>query len=583
MTAPSASARLRLIDATVRFGGRPVIESLSADFRAGTVTALIGGDGAGKTTLLSALAHPRRRQALGVTGFSPRDIGYQPASSGVWPNMSVTENLRFVARTQGLSGPKADERIDRLIALTGLDDARGRIGAHLSGGMRQKLGAAMALVHRPALLLLDESTTGVDPDSRTTLTGLMRTAADEGATVIAATTYLDEAEDTDQVLLLDAGRLLVAGTPDAVIAQTPGSLWTRPDDGTSPLPDDERHWQRGTTIYEWRPAQPTAPALQEGPDGPRPHPGSPDPSRPPAHEGAARADRAHNGTTMSPRAPGDAATRVAADLESSTISFLLDRRLQAIDAPRRDPHGPDAPARLAALEDAGSGLAPQDADPSGAPEGECPGPRAASTIPLVSCRAVTKRFGSFTTLDDVDLDVPAGRVVGLIGGNGAGKSTLIRLILGIDSPDRGTIELFGAPPTRRSRRRIGYVAQSLGLYPALSPRENLDFVQESFGVPKGARIRVADTGEPVAALPLGARRMLAVTCALSHSPDLLVLDEPTSGMDSLSRAMLWKRLRRASSAGVGILITTHYQQEAAQCDVLVRLDAGRVVDSDAPH
>lgn len=197
---------------------------------------------------------------------------------------------------------------------------------------------------------------------------------------------------------------------------------------------------------------------------------------------------------------------------------------------------------------------------------------------LAGAVSVSCAFGSFLAVDQVDLAIGPGEIVGLLGGNGAGKTTLIRLLLGLQRPTAGAVTLFGGPPSRAGRARLGYVAQGLGLYQDLTVAENAAFVSRSYRAPLarlGAELTaVAD--EPVGRIGLGRQRQLAFAAALSHDPELLVLDEPSSGVDPLSRARLWDRIHEQAERGVGVLITTHYLQEAQQCDRLVIMSDGRV-------
>jgi ABC-2 type transport system ATP-binding protein len=199
---------------------------------------------------------------------------------------------------------------------------------------------------------------------------------------------------------------------------------------------------------------------------------------------------------------------------------------------------------------------------------------------LVNVSGARKRFGEVVAVDGVDLAVGPGEVVGLLGANGAGKTTLMRLVLGLLRPTGGTVSLFGEPPSRRTRARLGYLPQGLGLYEDLTVAENLAFSADAFGAPAPERLDPAleaVRGDLVAELPLGLRRRVAFAAALAHHPDLLVLDEPTSGVGPLGRARLWETIRAAAEAGAGVLVSTHFMSEAEQCDRLVVMAAGRVV------
>ena len=502
------SVRIHLNNATVRLGGQTALEDFTGTFSPGTVTALVGGDGAGKSTLLRLLAgrlklHNGTSEGLSV---DRHDIGYQPASSGMWHNLSVAENLEFVASSYGMNAAQTRARGDELLARAGLDKVTGRLAGQLSGGMRQKLGVILAILHRPSLVLLDEPTTGVDPISRAELWSLIGGAAAEGATVVFASTYLDEAERASQLYLLGGGKLLASGTPDEVIAATPGKVWQAPITLAAARRGlaSPNTWRRGNTVFRWQ-----EDSAQGQPEGFQDAPG---------------------------------------DLENTSIALLLG-------------------------QEGGSGTTFDLVDST-------PGKhRTPTEKTLVEAIDVTRRYGSFPALEEVSLSVRPGEVIGLLGGNGAGKTTLMRILLGLESPSAGSSTLFGAQPSLETRRRIGYVAQGLGLYPSLSAAENLEFFASVHGISLSQQLLELARNfgrNPVSALPLGTRRILAYLAATLHHPDLLVLDEPTSGMDALGRARLWRNLRASADEGTGILVTTHYMQEAAQCDRLVILSAGRV-------
>ena len=251
-------------DLTVRFGRRIALDGVELDVDRGELVAVVGGDGAGKTTLLRALVGTVRAVA-GSVRRPPRDrIGYLSAGPGVYRDLTVEENVRFAAAGYGVSRARTDQRLEELLDRMGLSSARDRMGAHLSGGMRQKLALAVAMVHEPELLVLDEPTTGLDPVSRAELWRLVAGAAAGGAGVVFATTYLDEAERASFVLALDGGRTLAAGTPDDVVASVPGwviETQTRPEAERAA----ERSWRRGSAFRVWVPPgdpPPTGPAVE---------------------------------------------------------------------------------------------------------------------------------------------------------------------------------------------------------------------------------------------------------------------------------------------------------------------------------
>jgi ABC-2 type transport system ATP-binding protein len=469
---------------------------------AGQVTAVVGGDGAGKTTLLRCLAGTLAPDAGTVRRPAKDRVGYLPASTGIYPDLTVNENLDFRATGYRMSRSAGRERAAQFLEQAGLADAADRLAGQLSGGMRQKLGVIAALLHSPDLLVLDEPTTGVDPVSRSGLWWLIARAAAEGCAVVLATTYLDEAERCSSVLALDAGHVLTTGTADEIVAAMPGSLRAveaRPDGLEA-----ARAWRRGGQWRVWEP------------------------------------DGSGEGAVIKP------------DLQDAVTVAALARQ-------------PDLSASPSA-------------------PGVRPHARPAAAIPLAEVTGATKRFGEFTAVRDVDLSVRPGEIVGLLGANGAGKTTLIRMLLGLTGTSEGSVALFGQPPSRQTRRRLGYVPQGLGLYDDLTTAENLEFTAAVFGshpdLPEDTDLPedvVPYRDDLIGALPLGAQRRVAFAQALSHAPDLLILDEPTSGVDPLGRARLWETIAEAADAGAGVLVTTHYMEEAAECSRLVIMADGAIV------
>ena len=230
----------------VRYGGRVALEDVTFEVAGRSVAAVVGGDGAGKTSLLRALAGTVRPSAGTVRRPDDRRIGYVSAGPGVWGDLTVEENLEFTGRAYGLGGSRLRSRTAGLLERTGLAEAHDRLAGRLSGGMRQKLALAMALLHEPALLILDEPTTGVDPVSRVELWRLVAGAAAGGAAVALATTYLDEAERAATVLVLDQGHVLLAGTPDEVLAAVPGRVVE-----AATRPRGVPAWRRGARWRAW--------------------------------------------------------------------------------------------------------------------------------------------------------------------------------------------------------------------------------------------------------------------------------------------------------------------------------------------
>ncbi len=543
---------------SVSFGDTLALDDVTVRAVPGMVTAVVGGDGAGKSTLLRCLAGALRPDRGTVAGPGPAATGYFPASSGTYPDLTVAENLAFRATGYNVRGAVAARRAAELMDRAGLTDARDRLAGHLSGGMRQKLGVIAALVHRPDLLILDEPSTGVDPVSRSGLWLLIATAAADGAAVVLSTTYIDDAQRAGEVLVLDAGRELAAGTPDQIVAHMPGSVYAM---STAPAgPAVRLAWRRGGG---WRVWNRSGRAADELPGGQRVVPDLQD---------------AVTVAALARECAQTAATGLAAGSRLAAGSGPAAEAEMASPAGEISPAAPSGPASTASAAPSG----PASAAPSGPANPVSPANRARPvrpTRPLAECLAVTCRFGQFTAVREVSIMVRAGEIVGLLGANGAGKTTLIRMLLGLQRPTAGHVALLGEPPSRQTRRRIGYVPQGLGLYDDLTAAENAAFAAAVFGgapavlsedIARHARV-------PVGQLPLGLQRRTAFAVALAHGPDLLVLDEPTSGVDPLGRARLWDTIARATRAGAGVLVSTHYMEEAGECDRLVIMSAGTVV------
>lgn len=492
------------------------LEGTCLTFAPASVSSIIG-DGASAKDAILALLNRRRRPTQGKVNALPEStqIGYMPSDSGTWPNLSVAENLRFVAK---IFGHYDDARAQQLLKAADLDRFTDRLARNLSGGMRKKLGVIMAALAEPQLLVLDEPTTGVDPDSRTAILSLIKAEAARGATVVVATTYIDEAEDSSQIILTLGSRVMATGTAKQLIACAPqldeqtvanlGEPWQR----SAPLERACIAWQLcAQSSSDW--------------------------------QGFSTELGQSSQAGASDSAPAQPASSTHPQPASSTQ------------------------AQPASSTQAGSGKS-----------ATAPSPKAQD---LISVQELRKRFGDFEALKGVSFAVSPGEIVGLIGANGAGKSTSMRIILGLEAASSGQVSVLGQRPgSLQARRLLGYVPQFVGLAPSLSASENLIFNARQYQcqVPTQVGRWASSFGaDPVANLPLSTRRMLACMNATMHAPQLLIMDEPTSGMDPLARLRLWQYLRQLASSGVGILISTHYSSEAAQCDRVVRMRAGQVI------
>ncbi|MBS6671122.1 MAG: ATP-binding cassette domain-containing protein [Actinomyces graevenitzii] len=508
------------------------LEGTCLTFAPASVSSIIG-DGASAKDAILALLNRRRHPTQGKVSALPEStqIGYMPSDSGTWPNLSVAENLRFVAK---IFGHYDDARAQQLLKAADLDRFTDRLARNLSGGMRKKLGVIMAALAEPQLLVLDEPTTGVDPDSRTAILSLIKAEAARGATVVVATTYIDEAEDSSQIILTLGSRVMATGTAKQLIACAP-----QLDEQT--VADLGEPWQRSAPLERaciaWQLC------AQSGSDW----------------QGFSTELGQSSQAGASDSVPAQPASSTPAQPTSSTPA-------QPASSTPAQPANSTHPLPASSTQ-AGSGKS-----------ATAPSPKAQD---LISVQELRKRFGDFEALKGVSFAVSPGEIVGLIGANGAGKSTSMRIILGLEAASSGQVSVLGQRPgSLQARKLLGYVPQFVGLAPSLSASENLIFNARQYQcqVPTQVGRWASSFGaNPVVNLPLSTRRMLACMNATMHAPQLLIMDEPTSGMDPLARLRLWQYLRQLASNGVGILISTHYSSEAAQCDRVVRMRAGQVI------
>jgi ABC-2 type transport system ATP-binding protein len=527
-----------------RFGDTAALAGLDAEIRTGRLTGLVGPDGAGKTTLLRLIAGLLRADAgsIRVLGHdSATDfariapaLGYMPQRFGLYEDLSVMENMKLHAGLRGLDRGATDAAFERLLDFTRLGPFTARLAGRLSGGMKQKLGLACALLGTPRVLLLDEPGVGVDPVSRQDLWRMVDALTDAGMAVVWSTAYLDEAERCETVLLLNGGKLEYAGPPGDLTARLEGRSFLLPEPDT----DRRRVLARALDL----------PSVGDG-----------------VIQGdAVRAVlRADADATELEALAADTGTRLAATAPRFEDAF--------VDLLGGGPGGTSALAER--MDDV----------------------RLESDV-AVSCRDLTKRFGAFTAADRVGFEVRQGEIFGLLGPNGAGKSTTFRMLCGLSKPSAGEARVIGHDlRTARgaAKRELGYMAQKFSLYGLLSVGQNLDFAAGVYGLAgakKRARIEEmvetfqlgpmlhAAPGE----LPLGHRQRLALACALMHRPPVLFLDEPTSGVDPLTRREFWTHINGLVRKGVTVLVTTHFMDEAEYCDRVALMYRGRVIALDAP-
>ena len=517
------------------------LDDVSATVAAGMITGVVGPDGAGKTTLLRLLAgllaptagkvtvlgHDMATDAQAAHGA----IGYMPQRFGLYEDLSVGENLSLFADLHALPASVRTERIPRLLAFTGLAPFTARLAGQLSGGMKQKLGLACALLARPRLLLLDEPSVGVDPASRRELwamvAAMLAEGHDEGMGVVWATAYLDEAERCGRVVLLHEGRMLAEAPPADFLSALGGRVFSLA------VPAAGR--RKAGRLAAVDPA-----VLDVAVES--------DTLRLVLRRGAAPPDAAAlGGTALTPAAPR---------FEDGFVDRLATAPAVAPEEPAR-PHG----------------------------EG-----------PAIEVRDLVRRFGAFTAVDHVGFAVARGEIFGLLGPNGAGKSTIFRMLCGLLRPSGGSARVAGLDLLRApaaARARIGYMAQRFSLYGELTVAENLAFFARVYGLDRaGQAAAIADAldrfdlGEVRAsvagALPLGVKQRLALAAALLHRPDILFLDEPTSGVDPLARRAFWARIGALAEAGVTVLVTSPFMDEAEYCDRLGIVSAGKLIATDTP-
>lgn len=520
------------------------LENINAVIPRGKIVGLAGPDGAGKTTLIrliTGLLLPSNG-SITVAGFDSvkqaesihEIIGYMPQKFGLYEDLTVQQNLNLYADMRGLLGSLREEAFKKLLSFTGLTHFTDRLAGNLSGGMKQKLGLACALIKQPTLLLLDEPSVGVDPISRRELWKMVLNLVQEGISVLWSTAYLDEAERCDSVLLLNEGQLLYQGPPLQLTSRVEGRVFEISNITTN---------RRNVLTRALR-----LPTVSDG------------------------------------------------VIQGSNVRILLKEKDAKLDLSQLDA-GPNAKLTptMPRFEDAFIDIL-----------GGCPGGDSllAENTPevenerqtIVEAKGLTKKFGSFVAADDITFQIKKGEIFGLLGPNGAGKSTTFKMMCGLLRPTSGTafvngLDLQVAPSEARSH--IGYMAQKFSLYGNLSVKQNLVFFSGIYNLKYSLQIQTINrmieifnfqsyVNESAETLPLGFKQRLALSCAVMHRPEVLFLDEPTSGVDPITRREFWNHINGLVEKGVTVMVTTHFMDEAEYCDRIGLVYRGKIINIGTP-
>jgi ABC-2 type transport system ATP-binding protein len=534
---------VQAISLAKHYGAIKALDEISFEVRPGEIFGLIGADGAGKTTAFKIIAGVLAQGGgeVRVLGKTPREagprVGYLTQPFSLYQDMSVDENLEYAGGLRQVAPGDYSERRQRYFKLFDMDRFTDRLAGRLSGGMKQKLALSSALIAGPALLLLDEPTTGVDPVTRRDFWDALTSLATGGMTIIVATPYLDEAERCHRVALMERGKIYDIDTP-ARFRSKMGV--TRLEVKVEPL----------ATAEEILSKSPEAEDVQRFGD---------------------RLD------VMAPR-PDDAEAELHQRAEANGLRITGIRRSQPT------------------LENAFVGQLRQMRGAQATPHFPNPSPPLKSRDIVIGAKDLNRRFGTFQAVKNFQLEIRNGDIYGLLGANGAGKTTSIKIICGLIEPSSGSVTLLGRSKGLRSaevRSRIGYMSQKFALYDDLTIGENLDFYARLYGVEERVReerkkwvLEAAELkGEErmiTKALPGGWKQRVAFGAACMHEPEAIFLDEPTSGVDPLARRTMWKMINEFADRGAGICVVTHYLEEAEQCNRLGFMVAGEIIADGSP-
>ncbi|MCS2166646.1 ATP-binding cassette domain-containing protein [Scandinavium manionii] len=542
-----SEAGIKLDGLIKRFAGmdKPAVARLDCTIQSGYVTGLVGPDGAGKTTLMRMLAgllKPDEGQ-ISVIGYDPIHdnsalhavLGYMPQKFGLYEDLTVMENLTLYADLRSVTGEVREKTFARLLEFTSLGPFTGRLAGKLSGGMKQKLGLACTLVGEPKVLLLDEPGVGVDPISRRELWQMVHELAGDGMLILWSTSYLDEAEQCRDVLLMNEGELLYQGEPKALTDTMCGRSFLM----NSPAENNRKLLQRTLKL----------PQVSDGMIQGR-------------------------------------SVRVILTKDANADVIRSADGMPEIEINETAPRFEDAFIDL--LGGAGTSESPLAAilhTVDGTP-GET----------VIEAKALTKKFGDFAATDHVDFAVKRGEIFGLLGPNGAGKSTTFKMMCGLLVPTSGkalVLDMDLKVSSGKARQHLGYMAQKFSLYGNLTVVQNLRFFSGVYGLRGKAQAekieRMSDAfglksigDHATDDLPLGYKQRLALACSLMHEPDILFLDEPTSGVDPITRREFWLHINSMVEKGVTVMVTTHFMDEAEYCDRIGLVYRGKLIASGTP-
>jgi len=531
----------------------PAVRGLDLRVERGEMFGLVGADGAGKTTtirMLCTLVLPSAGEArvLGLdtvrqAASIKEKIGYVSERFNLYPTLTVAENLSFFARLRDIPPEVSEERMKELLHFCRLEPFRDRHAEHLSGGMQKKLALACSLVHEPEVVFLDEPTTGVDPVSRRDFWSIIAGFLARGITVLVSTPYLDEAERFHRVAFMHQGQIIACDTPQNLKARLPGELL---EIRTRQVSEAATVLPRATFVQTAQVFGDTVHVLVDRAEERRPE---------------INRLLAENSISVIDLQP------VSAGLEDVFVSQLSGRE--------------GRPERLGSAGKPLATAAKKDRQPE-------------NTIQVTD---LSKKFGDFTAVDHVSFSIGRGEIFGLLGPNGSGKTTTIRMITGLLKPTEGNASVLGGDMAKMAnivQARIGYMSQKFSLFNDLTVEENINFYGNLYSLPaaplrerKQWVLQMAGLSgkEKTKASELagGWKQRLALGCTIIHSPEVVFLDEPTAGVDPLSRRAFWELIQEMSSRGTTIFITTHYMDEAEHCHRLGLMYQGRLIALGSPH